>query len=293
MSGRDREGAHLDNLSRALLGLHKVLLDGERLSYERVHGRIASNGEFLQLVLGDSWFAWLRPLSHYVAQLDELTGRHRTASDAELDALLDSVRSLLTPTEGGEGFGGHYYDALQRVPEVGSAHAQVKVLLGYKKRIQGGGMMSTDLEKVKKLAKDLRTSYPRSPREKLGGYVIAARCVDKCRAFLVNMNGEYNYWPCSLASQWFSFTDITSEQFKDAVATGATDEELASWIASHSKVKDPDEVLKWNNRLRDMKLSDMSLQAQQYLEEYIPKFVPNHRPVYVWFDVYDLEEKRF
>ena len=38
--------------------------------------------------------------------------------------------------------------------------------------------MKTDLEKVKKLAKDLRKGYPRSPREKLGSYVIAARCVD-------------------------------------------------------------------------------------------------------------------
>ena len=43
--------------------------------------------------------------------------------------------------------------------------------------------MKTDLEKVKRLAKDLRKGYPRSPREKLGGYVIAARCADKCRAF--------------------------------------------------------------------------------------------------------------
>jgi len=50
--------------------------------------------------------------------------------------------------------------------------------------------------------------------------------------------------------------------------------------------------LRWNNTMRDTRLSEMSLQAQQYLEEYIPKFVPNHRPVYVWFDVYDLEEKR-
>jgi Domain of unknown function (DUF5069) len=63
--------------------------------------------------------------------------------------------------------------------------------------------MKTDLEKVKLLAKDLRKGYPRSSREKLGGYVIAARCADKCRAFLLGMNGEYNYWPCSLASQWF------------------------------------------------------------------------------------------
>ncbi|MFO0777269.1 MAG: DUF5069 domain-containing protein [Nitrospira sp.] len=54
----------------------------------------------------------------------------------------------------------------------------------------------------------------------------------------------------------------------------------------------PNEVLKWNNRLRDMKLSEMSLQAQQYLEDYIPKLVPNHRPVYVWFAVCDFEEKR-
>ncbi len=35
-----------------------------------------------------------------------------------------------------------------------------------------------------------------------------------------------------------------------------------------------------------MRLSEMSLQAQQYLEEYIPKVVPKDRPVY------DLEEKR-
>lgn len=127
--------------------------------------------------------------------------------------------------------------------------------------------MKTDLEKVKSLAKDLRKDYPRSPREKPGDYVIAARCVDKCGSFLLDMNGEYNYWPCFLARQWLAFTRITPDQFKDIVATGATDEDLAQWIVEHSNVKDPDEVLKWNNRLRDMRLSDMSLQAQQYLEE--------------------------
>jgi uncharacterized protein DUF5069 len=90
-----------------------------------------------------------------------------------------------------------------------------------------------------------------------------------------------------LASQWFAFTGITADQFKDVVATGATDEELARWIGKHSKIADPEEVLIWNNRMRDTRLSDMSLQAQQYLEDYIPQFVQNHRPAYVWFDVYD------
>lgn len=52
-------------------------------------------------------------------------------------------------------------------------------------------MVKANLKKVETFAKELRTSYPHSPREKLGGYVIAARCVDKCRAFLLGVNGEY------------------------------------------------------------------------------------------------------
>ena len=150
--------------------------------------------------------------------------------------------------------------------------------------------MATNLCKVKRYTKDLHKNYPRSPHEKLGGYVIAARCVDKCRAFLPGVNDEYNYWPCSLASQWFVFTGITLDQFKDVVATGATDVESGEWIVGRSQVKNADDVLKWNNKLGDMRLSEMSVQAQQFLEEYIPKVVPKDRPVYVWFDVYDLEE---
>jgi len=44
--------------------------------------------------------------------------------------------------------------------------------------------------------------------------------------------------------------------------------------------------------MRDMRPSEMPDQAQEFLESYIPKNVPKHRPVYVWFDVFDLEEGR-
>ena len=145
-------------------------------------------------------------------------------------------------------------------------------------------------EKLFLLAKDLTKEYPRSPRETLGGYVIAARCVDKCRAALLEINGEYNYYPCSLASHLFEFTSITPETFKEFVATGATDGEIAEWLKS--KVQDKMEITRWNYRLRDMRISEMSDGAQEYLEAYIEEYVPKHRPVYVWFDVYDLEEQR-
>ena len=128
MSNQDRPGAHPDNIFEALLRLHKALLDDERVSYERVHGRIPSNGAFLQLVLGDAWFAWLRPLSQLMVKLDELTEEGEASSRTETIDLLTSARTLLTPTEEGEGFGRQYHDALQRAPDVVLAHAAIRAL---------------------------------------------------------------------------------------------------------------------------------------------------------------------
>ena len=129
MSSQDRPGAHLDNIFRALLRLHKALLDDERVSYERVHGRIPSNGAFLQLVLEDAWFARLRPLCQVMAKLDELGEEDNSPEGPDTATLIASIRTLLTPSEEGTGFGRHYYEALQREPDVVLAHAAVRTLL--------------------------------------------------------------------------------------------------------------------------------------------------------------------
>lgn len=147
-------------------------------------------------------------------------------------------------------------------------------------------------EKLQNLAKDLNQEPPRSPRNLMGGYVILSRCLDKCRSFLLGINGEYNFWPCSLCSQLEAFTGIDHDELKEFVATGATDEEVANWFSSKSKVQDKNKIIRWNNKMRDMKISEMDDYAQEYLESYISQYLPNHRPVYVWFDVYDLEEGR-
>ena len=147
-------------------------------------------------------------------------------------------------------------------------------------------------EKIALVAKDLGSEYPRSPREMLGGYVILPRCLDKCRSFLMGTNGDYNYWPCSLCGQLEEFTGIDHEDFKNFVATGASDEEAGEWVNAHSKAKNKMEVINWNNKMRDMRISEMTDEAQEFLECYIPENVPQHRPVYVWFDVFDLEEER-
>lgn len=153
--------------------------------------------------------------------------------------------------------------------------------------------MKENLEKVKLLARDLRNGkeFPRSPRETLGGYVLAARAVDKCRAVLVGRQGEYHS-NCPLDQTWLKFAEIDYNAYRSFVATGATDDEVAAWIGEHAKKCSRADVIVWNNHQRDLRLSDLSPELQEYMEDTIASVVPRNRVVRRFFDVYDFEEQR-
>jgi hypothetical protein len=153
--------------------------------------------------------------------------------------------------------------------------------------------MSTDKGKVAQYAKDLTKDFPRSPRETLAGYVLAARALDKCRAELNGTAGEYHF-NCPLDNTFFGFAGISGEEFRDFVATGASDEQVADWITQHAQQRPRIEIIRWNNDLRYKRLSEMPDELQEYMENYIPQFVPPHLIPHVdyFFDIYDAEEKR-
>src|ERR1700736_6856063 len=105
-------------------------------------------------------------------------------------------------------------------------------------------------ERILALARDLTRVAPRSARAPLGPYgVIAARALDKCRAELADRAGSYHY-NCSLDRSFFDFTGIDAAEFKQFVATGASDEEVAGWIAGKSRVHDSRRVALWSQWFR-------------------------------------------
>ena len=62
-------------------------------------------------------------------------------------------------------------------------------------------------------APDLTKQPPRSPRVRLGGYVILPRMLDKGRATLAGKHGEYKY-ACPLDQRWLEFAGINAEGLK-------------------------------------------------------------------------------
>ena len=123
----------LQHLRNALIDLHKALVDSERVGYEQTMGAIQSPNQFLQLLTRDPWFAWLHPMSQLIVAMDEALEEKEPLTVAGADALMNQARLLLVPSEAGEGFARHYFDALQREPDVVLAHAVVARLLGPRK----------------------------------------------------------------------------------------------------------------------------------------------------------------
>jgi hypothetical protein len=124
----------LQPLRDALLELHKALVDSERVGYEQTIGTIPSPNHFLQLLTRDPWFAWLQPLAQLIVAMDEALDGKAPLTSAGAEALVKQSRRLLVASEAGDGFSRHYYDALQRDPDVVLAHAQAAKHFGARQR---------------------------------------------------------------------------------------------------------------------------------------------------------------
>ena len=113
-----------------LMSLYSALIVAERLTYERIHGRVDSSDKLIQLVLNDPWFTWLCPLLDLLLRIDQLLDDDAFEITPEIVAhLVAEVCALTRPSIEGDGFERAYYEALNRAPEVVLAHFQVTRVL--------------------------------------------------------------------------------------------------------------------------------------------------------------------
>src|SRR5262249_20319035 len=115
--GADRLRALRDRLLR----LHAALLDRERRAWEAEHGPITS-GRFLQLLIHDDAFAWLRPLSGIIASSE--AGFDEDGLPADVEPFFREAQRLLRSGEA-VAFATKYHAALQESPDIVMAHADV------------------------------------------------------------------------------------------------------------------------------------------------------------------------
>ena len=111
-----------------LLKLHKSMIDLEREMYEGLYGR-QTPGQFLNLLLEDDDFGWLRKFSMLIVEIDEMFASREQESGEMIDAKLAKVRELVEMTETDDFFRAKYKFSLQRDANAAGLHSQLKSLL--------------------------------------------------------------------------------------------------------------------------------------------------------------------
>lgn len=115
----------LKKARNTLLKLHKSLLDFERTGYEGVHGPLTA-GAFLNLLLEDPDFSWLRKFSMLIVEIDEMFDIKDGIDPAMIDAALEKVRQLAEMEAPDENFRARYRYGLQNDVTAAGLQAELK-----------------------------------------------------------------------------------------------------------------------------------------------------------------------
>lgn len=140
-------------------------------------------------------------------------------------------------------------------------------------------------------APDLTQRPPRSPRIRLGGYVLLPRILDKCRAVLASKNGEYNY-DCPMDQQFFEFAGINANELRAQAATGKSDGEILEWVAANSKTRPTQSsIVAWSQYQERRAPSDP--ESREFFQEEHRRLAPHRPDIETWFDYLDLDDFAF
>src|SRR5262245_48170180 len=135
---------------------------------------------------------------------------------------------------------------------------------------------------------DLTRQPPRSPRVRLGGYVLLPRMLDKGRATIAGKNGEYNYG-CPLDKRFLEFTGIDPDVLRKELAAGKSDGEILAWIEKHAVNKHTEpEINAWSEFAERRAPGDAESRA--FFNELHQNVAPQREDINTWFDLLDLDD---
>jgi Domain of unknown function (DUF5069) len=137
-------------------------------------------------------------------------------------------------------------------------------------------------------APDLTQHPPRSPRVRLGGYVILPRMLDKGRATIIGKHGEYHY-DCPTDQRFLNFVGINAQALKKQLAAGKGDGEILQWIEKNAKHKRTEaEIAAWSAHCALRAPADT--ESREWFNGQHAKVAPKREDIATWFDLLDLDD---
>ncbi len=135
---------------------------------------------------------------------------------------------------------------------------------------------------------DLTKAPPRSPRVRLGGYVILPRMLDKGRATIAGKNGAYQF-SCPMDRRFFDFSGVSPNALMNQLATGKSDELVLQWIRkSSARARTAAEIAAWSDLESQRAPSDP--ESRKHFNAIHEQVAPTRDDIMTWFDLLDVDD---
>src|SRR5206468_5674611 len=91
--------------------------------------------------------------------------------------------------------------------------------------------------------------HPRSPYEKLGGYVHLPRLIDKARLHRKGLLNGYNYKTVGFDKHLLAFLKLNGDAFEEAANTLDDDGAILNWVQKNGARHPPEAIEQWNQAM--------------------------------------------
>jgi hypothetical protein len=133
--------------------------------------------------------------------------------------------------------------------------------------------------------------FPRSPYERLLGYVHLPRLIDKARLHREGRLVGYNYKTSGFDKELLAFLQLDADTFEDMANRHTTDEAIADWVQRQGLAHSPEQIEAWNSEMiaRQPTSAEQMARFKFTLKELGSE---NRADVKTYFDLIELDEGR-
>ena len=95
----------------------------------------------------------------------------------------------------------------------------------------------------------MRRRHPRSPYEKLGGYVHLPRLIDKAKLHRQGLLNGYNYKTVGFDKHLLAFLKLDGDAFEETVNRLDDDKTILEWVEENGAKHPPEAIEEWNEAM--------------------------------------------
>jgi Domain of unknown function (DUF5069) len=137
----------------------------------------------------------------------------------------------------------------------------------------------------------MQKRYPRSPYQKLGGYVHLPRLIDKARLYQQGLLNGYNYKTVGFDKHLLTFLKLNPDEFEDAVNRLEDDHAILKWVQEHGTKHSEEAVEEWNQNMIN-RHPDTAVKKARFMHFLKEAGGEGRKDIKTYFDLIEFDEGR-